>query len=83
MPWAGIIVAVCVFMCGCAYHLCVRKKRNRGCGRQKKKDGLACENVYIWACVCMCVMLWFERLYERLRLRVMDEMRKHHFLFAG
>lgn len=54
VPWAGIIV----FMCGCAYRLCVQKKRNRGCGRQKKKkDGLACEYVYIWACVCVCVML--------------------------
>lgn len=31
-----------------------------------------------------CV-LWFgfERLYERLTLRALDEMRKHHFLFAG
>lgn len=60
MPWAGIIVAVsecvrvCVFICACVR---VLKRRNSGCGREKEKGGLACENVYIWACVCVCIML--------------------------
>lgn len=35
-----------------------KKKRNGGCGCKKAKEGrVACENVYVWASVFVCVML--------------------------
>lgn len=60
-------------------------KKNSGCGCQREK-----KNKTEWR-VKMCIfdpvracVLWFgfESRYERLTLRVLDEMRKHHFLFA-
>lgn len=70
--------SVCVHLCVTvhAIYLCKGGKKNSGCGRKK----VVWKSEPVYACV---VCLGFQRLYERLRLRVLDLPTKHHFLFAG
>ena len=58
-----------MFICACVR---VLKRRNSGCGREKEKGGPACENVYIWACVCVCIMLvvWRDCMKDCVNVRV-------------
>lgn len=70
-------VSVCIFAFKC--------KKNSGCGCQREKKRADWRvKMCVFDLVRACILwFWFVELYERLRLRVLDEMRKHHFLFAG
>ena len=51
-------VCVCVNLFLCAFmRASVKKREIVDVGVRGKKDRLACENVYILACVCVCIML--------------------------
>lgn len=89
VPWAGITEADAECACECLsvplrIHACkCEKKLNSGCGCLKKikKSGWRVK-MCIFELVCACVLsMRSVKLYERLR--VLDQMRKHHFLFAG
>lgn len=58
---------LCVYPCECLRALAsVKKKKKSGCGCQReKKVRLACENVYIWPCACVYIMvLVWETVWE-------------------
>lgn len=71
-------------MCLCAFLPSSARKIVAVGVREKKKRADWRVKMCVFDLVRACILwFWFVELYERLRLRVLDEMRKHHFLFAG